>query len=248
MLVVVWVLNDDLPSVLLFDTRGSFSFCACAAAMLIAVVVSDLRRDLVGPALFRVASPCWQHCFFCLSALVGFSCISFPGRIKGEIEGKNDWKAPLSLCPFIDFPDQVISSASSGILVAADALVAFYAKKKTFLSAAAFVFPTLVRQLHAAVFQVQQRQATLMRMKGASEPAPRTSGDLLWSGILVSAAALVKSHAQRKASLAAAAFVLVFFGAAAANFCVSCTAAVSMTSGHMGLFWDFGFSVHALLR
>ena len=38
MLVVVWVLNDDLPSVLLFDTLGSFSFCACAAAMLIAVV------------------------------------------------------------------------------------------------------------------------------------------------------------------------------------------------------------------
>ena len=92
MLVVVWVLNDGLPSVLLFDTLGSFSFCVCAAAMLIAVVFSDLRRDLVGPALFRVASSCWQHCFFCLSALVGFSCISFPGRIKGEIEGKNDWK------------------------------------------------------------------------------------------------------------------------------------------------------------
>ena len=45
------------------------------------------------------------------------------------------------------------------------------------------------------------------------------------SGILVSAAALVKSHAQRKASLAAAAFVLVFFGVAAANCCVSRTAA-----------------------
>ena len=56
-----------------------------------------------------------------------------------------------------------------------------------------------------------------------------------YSGILVSAAALVKSHAQRKASLAAAAFVLVFFGAAAANCCVSRTAAVCMTSGAYGL-------------
>ena len=48
MLVVVWVLNDDLPSVLLFDTLGSFSVCVSAAAMLIAVVFSYLRRDLVG--------------------------------------------------------------------------------------------------------------------------------------------------------------------------------------------------------
>ena len=68
MLVVEWVLNDDLPSVLLFDTLGSFSVCVTAAAMLIAVVFSYLRRDLVGLALFGVASPCWQHCFFCLSA------------------------------------------------------------------------------------------------------------------------------------------------------------------------------------
>ena len=105
MLDVVWVLNDDLPSVFLFDTLGSFSVCVSAAAMSIAVVFSYLRRDLVGPALFGVASPCWQHCFFCLFALVGFSCISFLVRIKGEIEGKNDWKAPLRLCPFIDFPD-----------------------------------------------------------------------------------------------------------------------------------------------
>ena len=29
MLVVVWVLNDDLPSVLLFDTLGLFSFYVC---------------------------------------------------------------------------------------------------------------------------------------------------------------------------------------------------------------------------
>ena len=61
MLVVVWVLNDDLASVLLFDTLGSFSVCVIAAAMLIAVVFSYLRRDLVCPALFGVASPCWQH-------------------------------------------------------------------------------------------------------------------------------------------------------------------------------------------
>ena len=111
----------------------------CAAAVLIVVVFSDLRRDLVGPVLFRVASSCWQHCF-CFSALVGFSCISsFPVRVKGEIEGKNDWKALVSLCPFIDFPDQVTSSASSGILVAAATLVMFYATKKAFLSAAASV-------------------------------------------------------------------------------------------------------------
>ena len=107
--------------------------------MLIAVVCSYLRRVLVGLALFGVASPCWQHCFLCVSALVGFSCISFPGRIKGEIEGKNDWKVPLSLCPFIDFPDQVTSSACSGTLVAAASLVTFYAMRKAFLAAAAFV-------------------------------------------------------------------------------------------------------------
>ena len=157
-LVVVWVLNDDLPTVLLLDTLGSFSVCVSAAEMLIAVVFSYLRRVLVGPALFGVASPCWQHCFFCVSALVGFSCISFPGRIKGESEGKNDWKVPLSLCPFIDIPDHVTSSACSGILVAAAALVTFYAKSKAFLAAAAFV---LFVSSTAAV-------AALMRVKGCS--------------------------------------------------------------------------------
>ena len=96
-----------------------------------------------------------------------FSCISFPGRIKEESEGKNDWKVPLSLCPFIDIPDQVTLNACSGILVAA--------------------------------------------------------------------AALVKSHAKRKASLAAAAFVLFFFGAVAASSCVSSTAAAGNINASEGL-------------
>ena len=56
-----------------------------------------------------------------------------------DLEGKNDWKAPLNFCPFIVFPVQVISYASSGILVAAAAFVTFCAKKMAFLSAAAFV-------------------------------------------------------------------------------------------------------------
>ena len=56
-----------------------------------------------------------------------------------DLEGKNDWKAPLILCPFIVFPVQVTSYASSGILVAAAAFVTFYAKKMAFLSAGAFV-------------------------------------------------------------------------------------------------------------
>ena len=53
--------------------------------------------------------------------------------------GKNDWKAPLCLCPFIDFPDQVTSSARRGILVSAAALVTFFVKMKASLAAAAFV-------------------------------------------------------------------------------------------------------------
>ena len=107
-LVVVWVLTDGLPTVHLLDTLGSYGVCVSAAAMLIAVVFSYLRRDWVGPALFGVSSPCWPHCFSCVSALVGFSCISFPGRNKGESEGKcKDWKAPLSLGTFIGIPDQV---------------------------------------------------------------------------------------------------------------------------------------------
>ena len=138
--VVVCVLNDGLPTVHLLDTLGSYGVCVSAAAMLIAAVFSYLRRDLVGPALFGVASPCWQQCFSCVSALVGFSCISFPGRIKGESEGKKDWKAPLSFGTFIDIPDQVTSNAGSGTLVAAAALDKSHAKRRASLAAAAFVF------------------------------------------------------------------------------------------------------------
>ena len=238
MLVVVWVLNDDLPSVPLFDILGSFSFFGCAAAMLIAVVFSHLRRDLVGPALCRVASPCWQHCFFCLSALVGFS-----GRIKGEIEGKNNWKAPLSLCPFIDFPDQVIVCASSGILVAAAALVTFFAKKKAFLSAAAFALSYLCAAAACSWVSGTAAAGNINANEGmftlVGQVFPYRSLALveiyLYKGIFVSAAALVKFHVQKKAFLVAAAFVFLFLGAAAAHFCVSCSVVVSMTSWAYGL-------------
>ena len=104
-LVVVWVLNDGLPTVHLLDTLGSYGVCVSAAAMLIAVVFSYLRRDLVGPASLewlrlagRIASPVSLP--WCNSPVFHF-VVETKGKVKGSAKiGKllSVW-VPLSVFP-----------------------------------------------------------------------------------------------------------------------------------------------------
>ena len=103
-LVVVWVLNDDLPSVLLLDTLGSFSVCVSAACDADCRCFQLLRRVLVGPALFGVASPCCS-----IASSVSLPWLDSPvfhflvvskGKLKERMIGKS-----LSVCvPSSIFP------------------------------------------------------------------------------------------------------------------------------------------------